>query len=94
MLERGALGVWLVGEGGAVLVAPGGRRAYCWCVHVEDRSLPSADRIAHLLLALRTDEAGFATVANLAFSGAPRRVRRRLAPGMRPALDAAVTAAR
>ena len=94
VLERGALGVWLVGEGGAVLVAPGGRRAFCWCVHVEDRSLPSADRIAHLLLALRTDEAGFATVANLAFSGAPRRVRRRLAPGMRAALDAAVAAAR
>ena len=94
VLERGALGVWLVGESGAVLVAPGGRRAFCWCVHVEDRSLPSADRIAHLLLALRTDEAGFATVANLAFSGAPRRVRRRLSPGMRPAIDAAVAAAR
>lgn len=94
ILERGALGVWLVGEGGAVLVAPGGRRAHCWCVHVEDRTLPSADRIAHLLLALRTDEHGFATVANLAFSGAPRRVRRRLAPPLRPALDAAVAAAR
>ena len=94
VLERGTLGVWLVGEGGALLIAPGGRRAHCWCVHVEDRSLPSADRIAHLLLALRTDEAGFATVANLAFSGAPRRVRRRLAPGMRPALDAAAAAAR
>jgi hypothetical protein len=94
VLERGALGVWLVGEAGAILVAPGGRRAHCWCVHVEDRALPSADRIAHLLLALRTDEQGFATVANLAFSGAPRRVRRRLPPGMRPALDAAVTAAR
>jgi len=94
VLERGALGVWLVGEAGAVLVAPGGRRAYCWCVHVQDQSLPSADRIAHLLLALRTDEAGFATVANLAFSGAPRRVKRRLAPGMRSALNAAVAAAR
>jgi hypothetical protein len=94
VLERGALGVWLVGEGGALLVAPGGRRVHCWCVHVEDRSLPSADRIAHLLLALRTDEAGFATVANLAFSGTPRRVRRRLPPGMRPALDAAIAAAR
>jgi hypothetical protein len=94
VLERGALGVWLVGEGGAVLVATGGRRAYCWCIHVEDRTLPSADRIAHLLLALRTDEHGFATVANLAFSGAPRRVRRRLAPPLRPGLDAAVSAAR
>ena len=48
-------------------------------------SCPSADRTAHLLLALREDEAGFATVANLAFSGAAWRVRRRLpradAPG-------------
>ena len=94
VLERGALGVWLVGESGALLIAPGGRRVHCWCVHVEDKALPSADRIAHLLLALRTDEQGFATVANLAFSGAPRRVRRRLAPAVRPALDAAVSAAR
>ena len=70
-------------------MTPGGRRVHCWCVHVEDRTLPSADRIAHLLLALRTDEQGFATVANLAFSGAPRRVRRRLPPSLRPALDAA-----
>jgi hypothetical protein len=94
VIERGELGVWIVGEAGAVLVAPGGRRAHCWCVHVDDRSLPSADRIAHLLLALRTDEQGFATVANLAFSGAPRRVRRRLPPRVRPALDAAVAEAR
>ncbi len=89
VLERGTLGVWLVGESGAVLVRPGGRRVHCWCVHVDDKSLPSADRIAHLLLALRTDEHGFATVANLAFSGARRRLRRRLHPAMRPALDAA-----
>jgi hypothetical protein len=94
VLERGSLGVWLVGEAGALLIAPGGRRVHCWCIHVDDRSLPSADRVAHLLLALRTDEQGFATVANLAFSGAPRRVRRRLPPVMRPALDAAVAAAR
>jgi hypothetical protein len=87
-LERGALGVWLVGEAGAVLVRPGGRRVDCWCVKV-DGDLPSADRTAHLLLALREDEAGFATVANLAFSGAARRVRGRLRREMRPALDAA-----
>jgi hypothetical protein len=85
--ERGALGVWILGEGGALLVR--GRRVDCWCVHVEDRGLPSADRIAHLLLALRTDEQGFATVANLAFSGARWRVRRRLPPAQRAALDAA-----
>jgi hypothetical protein len=93
VLERGALGVWLVGEAGALLVRPGGRRVHCWCVHVRDPTLPSADRIAHLLLALRTDEHGFATVANLAFSGSRRRVRRRLAPRTRPALDAAGRAA-
>jgi hypothetical protein len=86
--ERGRLGVWLVGEAGALLVRPGGRRVDCWCVKV-DGELPSADRTAHLLLALREDEEGFATVANLAFSGAAWRLRRRLAPAMRPALDAA-----
>jgi hypothetical protein len=89
VLERGRLGVWLVGEAGALLVRPGGRRVHCWCVRADDPSLPSADRTAHLLLALREDETGFATVANLAFSGAAWRVRRRLAPAMRPALDAA-----
>jgi len=91
-LERGALGVWLVGEAGALLVRPGGRRVDCWCVKVEG-DLPSADRTAHLLLALREDEAGFATVANLAFSGAAWRVRPRLRAAMRPALDAARTVA-
>jgi hypothetical protein len=89
VLERGTLGVWLIGELGALLITPGGRRVHCWCVRAEDRSLPSADRIAHLLLALRTDEQGFATVANHAFSGAPWRLRRRLPREMRPALDAA-----
>ncbi len=87
-LERGTLGVWLVGEAGALLVRQGGRRVDCWCVKV-DGELPSADRTAHLLLALREDEAGFATVANLAFSGAAWRVRPRLRPAMRPALAAA-----
>jgi len=92
--ERGALGVWLVGEAGAVLVGPGGRRAWCFCVSVPDPQLPSGDRIAHLLLALREDEAGFATVANLAFSGARWRVRRRLPKALRPALDEAGRLAR
>src|SRR4051812_46158629 len=87
--ERGALGVWLVGEAGALLVRPGARRVHCWCVHADDPSLPAADRIAHLLLALREDEQGFATVANLAFSGARWRVRRRMPERMRPALDEA-----
>jgi hypothetical protein len=94
VLERGRLGVWLVGPAGAVLVRPGGRRAVCYCVGVNDPTLPSGDRIAHLLLALRSDEEGFATVANLAFSGARWRVRRRLAAAMRPALDDGAAAAR
>ena len=92
--ERGRLGVWLVGEAGAVLVLPGGRRVCCFCVRVEDPDLPSADRIAHLLLALREDEAGFATVANLAFSGAPWRLWLRLPDRQRAGLRAAVATAR
>src|SRR5207253_4739057 len=93
VLERGALGVWLVGEVGAVLMRPGGRRVHCYCVKVAAPELPSGDRIAHLLLALRTDEAGFATVANLAFSGACWRLRRRLDRRQRPALAAAASLA-
>jgi hypothetical protein len=92
-LERGELGVWLVGEGGALLVTPGGRRVHCFCVSATERDLPPSDRIAHLLLALRQDEEGFATVANHAFAGAPWRVRRRLPARMRPALDAAKSTA-
>src|SRR3954471_4133758 len=93
----GGGGVWLVGPAGAVLVRAGGGRfgrVVCYCVGVNDPSLPSGDRIAHLLLALRSDEEGFATVANLAFCGARWRVRRRLAAAMRPALDAGAAAAR
>ena len=93
-MERGGLGVWLVGERGALLVVPGGRVVHCFCVMAADEELPPADRIAHLLLALRTDEEGFATVANHAFAGAPWRVRRRLAKHAKPALAAAVRAAR
>lgn len=84
--ERGRFGVWLVGAAGALLVRPGGRRVHCYCVEASGRGLPAGDRIAHLLLALREDEAGFATVANLAFSGARWRVRRRVAPPQRTAL--------
>jgi hypothetical protein len=107
VLERGRLGVWLVGPSGALLVRPGGRRVLCYCVRVSARppaadmaagaaepDLPAGDRIAHLLLALRSDEHGFATVANLAFSGARWRVRRRLHRSVRPALDVAVARAR
>lgn len=94
VLERGRLGVWLVGEAGALLVRPGGRRVLCYCVRVSDPDLPSADRVSHLLLALREDEAGFATVANLAFAGAGWRVRRRMDRRMRPALAHARAAAR
>jgi hypothetical protein len=91
-LHWGELGVWLVGEGGALLVKR--HRVHCFCVRTTDPELPPSDRIAHLLLALREDEEGFATVANHAFAGAPWRVRRRLPKRMRPALDAARAAAR
>jgi hypothetical protein len=94
VLEPGRLGVWVVGEAGALLVRPGGRTVMCWCVRVPDPDLPAGDRVAHLLLALRADEEGFATVANMAFSGAPWRLRRKLEPAQRPALDAAVKAAK
>jgi hypothetical protein len=113
-MERGRLGVWLVGEAGAILLTRGGRQVYCYCVRVDaacgsasgrlahsggDRprvaaELPRGDRIAHLLLALRVDEAGFATVANLAFAGARWRLARRLPADVRPALRAAAAAAR
>jgi hypothetical protein len=98
VLEPGRFGTWLVGEAGAVLLHGRRRRAYCYCVKVDARAvtaatgeggLPSGDRIAHLLLALRADEQGFATVANLAFAGARWRLRRRLAAPLRPALDVA-----
>lgn len=94
VLERGRMGVWLVGESGAILVPRHGRRVHCFCVRTAERALPPSDRIAHLLLALRTDEEGFATVANHSFCGARWRVRRRLPKAMRPALDAAARAAR
>ena len=96
VLEPGRLGGWLVGEKGAVLLHGGRRpRAYCYCVKVDPRrpaaaDLPSGDRIAHLLLALRSDEQGFATVANLAFAGAPWRLRRRMSRETRAALKAAL----
>ena len=89
-LQQGRLGAWLVGEQGAFLLRRGGDRVDCWCVRVgEMDGLPAGDRVAHLLLALREDELGFAKVANLGFSGAPWRVRRHLEPRSRPALDAA-----
>jgi hypothetical protein len=95
VLERGRLGAWLVGPAGALLVRRtrlGRIRVHCWCVRATDPQLPAGDRIAHLLLALRADEQGFATVANQAFAGAPWRVRRRLPTQVRPALAAAVAA--
>jgi len=94
VLERGTLGTWLIGEAGALLVRPGGRRVYCYCVKATGPGLPSSDRIAHLLLALRADECGFATVANVAFSGACWRLRRRLGVPARIALDEALAGAR
>ena len=92
-LERGRLGAWLVGQEGAILVRPGGRRVHCFCVRVgEADDLRAADRIAHLLLALREDEQGFATVANRNFSGARWRLRAELPRRIRPALRMAVRA--
>ena len=108
-LQRGALGAWLVGEQGAFLVRSRGRRVDCWCVRVGEPKqapqqrrgsatppgeLPAADRVAHLLLALREDELGFAKVANLGFSGARWRVARQLPERSREALDAARRAVR
>jgi len=94
-LERGELGVWLLGSTGAYLVRPGGGRVDCWCVRVGDaRELPPADRLAHLLLGLREDELGFAKVANLSFSGAVWRIRRRVGGDSLPALAHAAKLAR
>jgi hypothetical protein len=92
-LQRGELGVWLVGARGAFLLRSGGRRVDCWCVRVGEASeLPAGDQVAHLLLALREDELGFAKVANLGFSGATWRVRRQLPERSRPALRSAQAA--
>jgi hypothetical protein len=89
-LQRGRLGDWLVGQEGAILVRPGGHRVHCFCVRVgEGADLPPGDRVAHLLLALREDEQGFATVANRNFTGATWRVRRQLPERARPALGRA-----
>jgi len=89
VVERGAFGVWIVGEAGALLLRPGGRRVHAYCVKATGDGLPPSDRIAHLLLALRSDESGFTTVANLAFSGARWRLVRRLKQPAREALAAA-----
>lgn len=89
VLEEGRLGTWLLGEAGGVLFLRDSKRVHCFCVTATDRGLPPSDRVAHLLLALRSDEIGFATIANHAFSGAAWRVRRRLPKEMRPAFDLA-----
>ena len=94
VLQPGELGEWILGEAGAVLVRPGGRRIYCYCVKATGSDLPASDRIAHLLLALRCDEHGFVTIANLAFSGACWRLRRRLRVEQRDALRVARQACR
>jgi len=94
-LQRGRLGAWLVGREGAILVRRGGHRVHCFCVRVgEAEDLPPGDRVAHLLLALREDEEGFATVANRNFSGASWRLRWQLPDRARPALAAARLVAR
>jgi len=63
---------------------------HCFCVRVgEAGDLPAGDRVAHLLLALREDEEGFATVANRNFSGSAWRVWVELPGACRPALKRA-----
>ena len=95
VLERGRLGAWLVGERGVFLVRSRGRRVDSWCVRIaEPDGLPGGDRVAHLLLALREDELGFAKVANLDFSGARWRIALHLEPQARAALTAARRMAR
>jgi hypothetical protein len=94
-LQRGRLGAWLVGQEGAILVRPGGHRVHCFCVRVgEGGDLPAGDRVAHLLLALREDEEGFATVANRNFSGATWRLWVEMPRQVRPALHEARAASR
>ena len=94
-LERGRLGAWLIGQEGAILVRRRGHRVHCFCVRVgEAEDLPAADRVAHLLLALREDEEGFATVANRNFSGATWRLRMQLPRSARRALERARRLAR
>jgi hypothetical protein len=94
-LQRGRLGAWLVGQEGAILVRPGGHRVHCFCVRVgKGDDLPPGDRVAHLLLALREDEEGFATVANRNFSGATWRLRAEMPKLKRPALSRARALAR
>jgi hypothetical protein len=88
-VEPGRLGTWVVGERGAAVVTDGGGRVHCFCIRTTDPDLPPSDRVAHLLLALRTDEEGFATVANHTFAGAPWRLSRRIDRRARPALAAA-----
>ena len=94
VVEPGRLGTWLIGGKGAVLVRGRGRRVQCYCVRARGDDLPLSDRIAHLLLALRADERGFATVANLSFSGARWRLTRKLAEPGRTGLGAAAESAR
>ena len=88
-VEPGRLGTWVVGERGAALVTERGRRVHTFCIRTTDPELPPSDRIAHLLLALRTDEEGFATVANHTFTGATWRLARRVDRPARAALAAA-----
>ena len=93
--ERGRLGAWLVGPAGALLVRPGGPSGSSATASASTTPrCPAAIASPTCCWRCAADEEGFATVANLAFSGARWRVRRRLAAAMRPALDAGVAAAR
>ena len=90
--RAGRLAAWARPARCSCRPAAGASTASAW--RATERELPPSDRIAHLLLALRVDEEGFATVANHAFAGAPWRVGGGCPRRMRPALDAARLAAR
>ena len=86
--SAGGSASWLVGEAGALLVRPGGRRVHCWCVRVDDPRCPppTAPRTCCWRCA-RTRPASppWPTSPSAARAGASAAGSRR---AMRPALDA------
>ena len=81
-LERGGLGVWLIGEQGAILVRPGGRRVDCWCVRVAENNRRLNKRCLNR------------GAARLRLAGGVARLRSRGAAGGRPRRPPAARPAR